>query len=73
MPNLADVVNDPAALEASVDRMMAHRGKRGEVSFNHGIRDARELEELVLQAPAASDEPIKTYQALLGMEPDSNG
>ncbi len=67
MPNLQDVIDNPKALQASVQRMMNFRGSRGEVSFNHGIRTAEELDQLVRSARADVVD-IKVYQRILGID-----
>lgn len=67
MPNLQDVIDNPEALEASIQTMMNYRGSRGEVSLNHGIRTAEELDQLVRSAPADSVD-IKAYQRILGID-----
>ncbi|MCW2235778.1 hypothetical protein [Azospirillum canadense] len=67
MPNLQDIIDNPEALQASVQRMMNYRGSRCEVSLNHGIRTTEELDQLVRSAPADVVD-IKAYQRILGID-----
>lgn len=71
MPNLQDIASNPEALKQSVQRMMERRGGREEVRMNHGIRNARELEEWVRQSSGAAED-VGAYQRLLGLDKPSH-
>lgn len=68
MPNLQEVIDDPALLEASVETMMRYKGSRGEVCLNHGIRTSEELDAHVAKAPEnGADVDVAAYRRLLGI------
>ncbi|QQP90898.1 hypothetical protein IGS68_06645 [Skermanella sp. TT6] len=51
MPNLAVIADDPEEFRQSIERMNNSDYQRSAVSFNHGLRTARELEDLVCREP----------------------
>lgn len=51
MPNLAAIDEDPEEFRKSINRMNNSEYHRSAVSFNHGLRTAQELEELICREP----------------------
>ncbi|EWY41238.1 hypothetical protein N825_30985 [Skermanella stibiiresistens SB22] len=51
MPNVAVIAENAEEFRKSIERMNGTVYSRDAVSFNHGIRTATELEDLVCQEP----------------------
>lgn len=69
MPNLKDIIDDPAKRADSVERMMSGAYRRAEVAINHGVRNTAELDELVRGAPGVA-ENVAAYHRIIDQQHD---
>lgn len=69
MPNLKDIIDDPAKRADSVERMMSGAYRRAEVAINHGVRNAAELDELVRGAPGVAED-VAAYHRIIDQQHD---